>query len=378
MEEKSSIIFFLCGKTGGPFFPYKALSKILNKNNQIIYLGVKNSFEEKIAKDLNLKIHFLPETKLSILSFKKQKFSEFSKSIWELILLSVKLILAILKSLFLIIKYKPRAIFTTGSFLNIPLILSVNFFNFFTTKKVKVIVHQQDPLPGIANRFASKFANYLTCTFNYTKKKFPNFKTAKKIPNPIILEDYKLNSAQNLDKLKNLDKSLYTFFKEKSQKPTLMVFGGGTGSLDINNWVINNFDELLQNFNLLHLTGILQTPKIESLHHKNYFSRKKLDLQMQPSMALSDLILCRAGIGSATELVILNKKAFLVPLPHSHQELNAEILSDKFIILTQDKMTSWLDTIKQESNKPIKFKTNLEEMDSQLQDYYQDIKNLLV
>ena len=99
---------------------------------------------------------------------------------------------------------------------------------------------------------------------------------------------------------------------------------------------------------------------------------------MQPSMALSDLILCRAGIGSATELVILNKKAFLVPLPHSHQELNAEILSDKFIILTQDKMTSWLDTIKQESNKPIKFKTNLEEMDSQLQDYYQDIKNLLV
>lgn len=370
-------IFFLCGKTGGPFFPYKALSKVFGDDYEIIYLGVKNSFEEKIAKNLSLKIYFLPETKLGILSFKRQRFSELIKNLWDLLLLFIKLQISIYKSFKLILKKKPKAVFSTGSFLNIPVIISLKIYNFFSPNKIKLVVHQQDPLPGIANRFASKFADYLSCTFEYTKTHFREFENADKIPNPIFISDYKIDNEKALEKLRDSDSNLHRFFIQNKEKKVLLVFGGGSGSLDINNWLFRNLDEILQSFRVIHLTGVLQTKKNHKIENLDYFCRQKLTWQMPLAMNLSNYVLCRAGIGSATELTILRKKAFLVPLPHSHQELNAEVLADKFEILKQENMSKWLDKIKTESKKPIKFQIDLEEVGKDLDDYYQNIKDLL-
>jgi UDP-N-acetylglucosamine--N-acetylmuramyl-(pentapeptide) pyrophosphoryl-undecaprenol N-acetylglucosamine transferase len=375
----SDRLFFLCGKTGGPFFPYKALAKEFGADYEIVYIGVKNSFEQKISEELNLKIEFLPEAKLGLLSFKKQKISELFKNITELLTLFFKLVFATFKAFFLILKYKPKAIFSTGSFLNIPVTVALKIYNLFSYQKIKLVVHQQDPCPGIANKFASRFADYLTYTFDYTKEHFKTFKKAKKIPNPIYLPDYQLDKNSALQALKQKDSKIFNFFEKNKTKPTLFIFGGGSGSRDINTWVFKNLDLILQDFNLFHLTGALQTEDydIPDIKSENYFCCDKLTWQMPLVMILSDIVVCRAGIGSATELEVLAKKAFLVPLPHSHQELNAKVLSDKFGILSQDEHSQWLAKIKESLTQENGFKSDPEQIQKGLENHYSQLKKFI-
>ena len=65
-------------------------------------------------------------------------------------------------------------------------------------------------------------------------------------------------------------------------------------------------------------------------------------------LASVDLVICRAGLGSISEMSLLNKPTFLVPLPNSHQQQNAELISKtnfNFKSLSQKDKNSWLDTI---------------------------------
>jgi UDP-N-acetylglucosamine:LPS N-acetylglucosamine transferase len=96
-------------------------------------------------------------------------------------------------------------------------------------------------------------------------------------------------------------------------------------------------------------------------------------------LSLSDLVICRAGLASITELEYLSKPAFLVPLPDSHQELNAELVKIKFGILQQKNISGWLSQIKTEYAK-IATKQNFSsqlQIQQKLQNYYQKIMNML-
>jgi UDP-N-acetylglucosamine:LPS N-acetylglucosamine transferase len=92
-----------------------------------------------------------------------------------------------------------------------------------------------------------------------------------------------------------------------------------------------------------------------------------------------NLVLCRAGMGSITELEYLGKNAFLVPLPNSHQEINAKQVKDKFIILEQKNMNTWLPTILK--SFPKKFKkakvNNQQEIKNKLEEYFNKVQELL-
>ena len=97
MAINNSKIFLLAGRTGGPFLPLPWYSQ--NLDLKPIYIGVKNSFEEKYCQDNSLSIEFLPEVKLSIVSFKKQKPSELLKNLLELAGVAFKLLFSVLKSI---------------------------------------------------------------------------------------------------------------------------------------------------------------------------------------------------------------------------------------------------------------------------------------
>ena len=210
-------------------------------------------------------------------------------------------------------------------------------------KKSKVVVHQQDPMPGLANRFAIKFADIKSCLFEYTKQKYKNFQNSILIPNPIDQKKYLKSESEHKSILVDTYPDLEKFLDSK-EPPILLVFGGGSGSLDINNWLLNNLFGLLSKFKIIHIKGALQE-ELQYPKHENLYQFQSVNKAMPSLLAVSDFILCRAGLGSISELRILNKKAFLVPLPHSHQELNAELIKDEFIILKQSEMDNWLNII---------------------------------
>lgn len=397
-------IFYICGRTGGPFFPFPAVVKNL-PNYHPIYLGVHNSFEEKLSKQEGLDLLFLPEVKLGILTFSKQKPSELLKNILSLVAGVFLLIYSIFKSLLYLFQYRPVAIFTTGSFLAVPVVVArqvyhlvlivynlffriLGWVSFFVPPlrrsfqkleipRVSLILHQQDPIPGLSNKFSIYFATLATCVFDHTVNCYPRFRSVKTIPNPIDGDRYNYSKEEALNKLHEINKPLAGFLKD-SELPILTIFGGGSGSLDINKWLLSNFEELVSKYKIVHLSGLLQLD-LEYPKHDNYFQTKILFQEMPLTILISDLVLCRAGLGSITELRYLNKKALLVPLPHSHQETNAHLVRKEFKILYQNEIPTWIkkiDRLANSSSLPdVKFQKA--EADTLLDEYYKLLRQTL-
>jgi UDP-N-acetylglucosamine--N-acetylmuramyl-(pentapeptide) pyrophosphoryl-undecaprenol N-acetylglucosamine transferase len=114
-------------------------------------------------------------------------------------------------------------------------------------------------------------------------------------------------------------------FSLDAEYPTLLVLGGGSGALSLNGLVAAALPELTRYMNVLHLTGKGKIPAVA----KGQLRYKAVEFLDDMSMAYSaaDLVLCRAGLSTITELSALKKAVLLVPLPGSHQEANALYLS---------------------------------------------------
>ncbi len=127
--------------------------------------------------------------------------------------------------------------------------------------------------------------------------------------------------------------------------PTLYLFGGGSGAMALNQLVWEALPQLLKVVQVIHATGrnrgegILNPIDIESykLYHPYEFVDKP-----ELAYAAADIVLGRAGIGTISELSVLQKISLIIPMPHTHQETNAKLLynAQAALILDQEEITS--------------------------------------
>jgi UDP-N-acetylglucosamine--N-acetylmuramyl-(pentapeptide) pyrophosphoryl-undecaprenol N-acetylglucosamine transferase len=327
MKQKN--IFLMGGRTGGPLLPVVAISKELTEFTPII-IGVKGGFEEKYAKSENITFGTLPEAKLTLASFSNLQPFEIIKELVFVVIMITKLVWSLIKSFFQLIKYRPSAILTSGSFLGVPMVLACQLTNLVRITQTKVIVHQQDAKPSLSNKIIARFADKITSYFPETAKLLGNNCTTT--TNPINFFKF---SDEEISKLM-VETELDNFINSKSDLPLLLIFGGGSGAFAINKWIFENIEEVTSRFRLIHLTGALQDNSVFNLPARpNYFARNYLTSQMPYVIKKADLVICRAGMASITELLYNHKKAFLIPIPHSHQEENAMFVKDYFPTLKQ-------------------------------------------
>jgi len=368
--QDSKNIFLIAGRTGGPFFPLPTISKNLIGINPII-IGIRGGFEDHVANQNNLEIHYLPDTRLTLWTFKTEKIREKIKNYLDLVKNLFLLFWSFLKSFYLLLKFKPKLIYSTGSFLAVPIIFSCGLTNFLRLTKTKIAVHQQDPEPGLANRLTAPRADFLSCVFQYTIDNFKIFKDAWLTPNPINTGLYENDETFENQELSN--------FVKPQSKSILLIFGGGSGSQDINLWALKYLDQLLINFRVVHLTGILQKDSLPEVKNQGYIRFQALLSDMSKILKQSDLVLCRAGIASITELLFLQKPTYLVPLPSTHQEKNAQLVSQYFYVLQQKDRPDWISKINSSFPKyfqKIKF-PDKNTTKSDLQKYYTKIQSLI-
>jgi hypothetical protein len=90
---------------------------------------------------------------------------------------------------------------------------------------------------------------------------------------------------------------------------------------------------------------MFQSETFAHLKQKDYFACDYLIAEMPLVLSLSDLVLARAGLATITELSYLQKPGYLAPLPHSHQEVNAQLVEAEFVILDGKNRDSWIPEI---------------------------------
>lgn len=286
-------IIFSGGGTIGSVSPLLAIAEATRQQQgdaEFLWLATKNGPEKKLIFEYKIPVK-------EITAGKFRRYFDLRNFFMPLFIF-----FGFIQSFFIILKFKPSVILSAGGYVAVPVVWAGWFL------KVPCIIHQQDVLPGLANKLMSPFAKVISVTFEQSLKDFPAKKTIL-TGNPV-----------RPDILTGDRHQAYDFFKLDSSKSTVLIIGGGTGAEKLNNLVIKSLGNLLSFCQVIHITG----GKSENIaEHSNYRHYDFLTKEMKLAYVAADIIVSRAGMSALSELQALRKPSIIIPMPNSHQEANA-------------------------------------------------------
>lgn len=231
-----------------------------------------------------------------------------------------KLGTATLRTLGTMRRFKPDVVVGTGGYVSLPAAAAARLSG------VPLVLHEQNSVPGMANRVARRFALSVGVSFPGTERFFGE--GAVLVGNPVR------ESLNHFDRAALRPAGLAEFGLEEG-RPTLLVFGGSQGAQSINEAVIGAY-ELWRDTDLqvLHLAGPRNADAVQAAIEGHRAPGDRLVYRvvgytdsMELAYACSDLALCRSGASTVAELAAVGLPAILVPLPISlddDQRKNAE------------------------------------------------------
>jgi len=315
-------IAIACGGSGGHFFPGFAVGRALKarfKDIQVLFITSSNSraaFEDLVRNEGFL-FKCIPAGPMPC-GFSIKYASFF-----------IKFLLSIFSSLKILRDFRPDVVVGFGSYASGPVVLAAWLM------KIKSLVHEQNFIPGRANRLCSRFATKIAVSFEQTIGQLPSSVAEKCIftGNPVRPE------VLNADRNKAL-----SALGLKDDKFTVLVMGGSAGAHSINKVMMESLPHICDKDNLqfIHLTGEADFDSVTSEYKRANVANKVLPYlkQMGQAYAVSDLVVARSGATTIAELTCMGLPAVLVPYPHAggHQRKNAQFLSDrKAVYLLEDK-----------------------------------------
>jgi UDP-N-acetylglucosamine--N-acetylmuramyl-(pentapeptide) pyrophosphoryl-undecaprenol N-acetylglucosamine transferase len=223
------------------------------------------------------------------------------------------------ESLCLVAVFKPDIVVGFGSRDSVAVLLSAWLF------RIKTLIHEQNVIPGRANRLLAPFADKVAISFAETKD-YLKLREARVIftGNPIRRQLKRIDRQEAAD-----------FFGLDKNKFTILVMGGSQGSRHINAAFLRAVKELPQasSLQVIHLTGIKDFAAIEGGYKDLNIGAKVFEFlnPMQYAYSLADLAISRSGATSIAELIYFQLPALLVPYPfaYKHQLHNALVLENK-------------------------------------------------
>ena len=166
---------------------------------------------------------------------------------------------------------------------------------------IPAIIHESDMTPGLANKICIPSASKVCCNFRETFDLLPEGK-AVLTGTPIRRELFEGSKE-----------AAATFCGLDAGKPTILIIGGSSGSVVINNAVRESLDDILPDFQVIHLCG--KGHLDEALTNKpGYVQFEYISKELRDLFALCDLVISRAGANAICELLALKKPNILIPL----------------------------------------------------------------
>ena len=272
------------GGTAGHVTPNLALIPKLKENGfEIKYIGSFDGIEKEIITQNNIPFFGISCGKLRRY-FDVKNFTD-----------PFKIIKGIAQAIKILSKEKPDIIFSKGGFVAVPVVIAASI------KKIPVVAHESDMTPGLANKLSAPFCNKLCVTFRESLN-FINGNKGVLTGSPIREEIFHGDKAKG--------KKICGF---NDNKEVLFIMGGSLGSKIINEEIRKNLDELLKEFNIIHICGKGNIDK--NLINKNGYKQfEYVNEELPDFMKTADYIISRAGANSIFEFLALKKPTLLIPL----------------------------------------------------------------
>ena len=306
------------GGTAGHVTPNLALLPALKEAGfDVTYIGSLDGIEKNLAEDAGLDYYGIAVGKLRRY-FDPKNFSD-----------PFRVIKGFFQARKILKSVRPEVVFSKGGFVAVPVVRAA------ASLKIPCIIHESDITPGLANKLCIPVADIVCCNFPETFDLIPP-KKAHLTGSPIRAELFKGD--------REAGKKFVGFTDDK---PVIMVIGGSQGSAAINGAIRDSLNDLLKDFNIVHLTGKDKTDNM-LLTVEGYKQFEYITDELPDIFALADIVVSRSGANAIGELLALHKPNLLIPLPSASsrgdQIMNARSYEDQgfSMVLNEEDMTSKL------------------------------------
>src|SRR6266496_3768666 len=296
------------GGTGGHIYPALAIATRLREEYQaeIMFLGSDDGLETEIV----------PAAGFRLATVKAGKLRRYVS--WQTITGVMRVPMGMIQAINIVGKFRPQVVFTSGGYVAVPAGLAARL------NRVPLLMHQQDVPPNLSNKLVAPLATRISVAFAASLAYFPAHKTLQ-LGNPI--------RQAMLDIRQTLPQEARQTLGFEEREPLLLITGGSQGARHLNQIVCEALPDLLAHCQVLQISGKELYSEAHELSRKRYRLVAYLNEEMPLALQAADLVLCRSGASTLSELAVLGKPSILVPLPpaigSSPQEANAEMFERK-------------------------------------------------
>jgi len=301
-------IMVVAAGTGGHIYPGLAISEyFLEQSIHVSWAGTPKGMENGLVDKYKI-----PFYSISISGIR-------GKGLLPWIKLPFMLLKSILQSIKALRAEKPNFVIIMGGYIGIPMAIASKILG------IHLIIHEQNAIPGLANKVISIFANKIFSGFKNSLKK------AKVIGNPIRKTISNISNPQQR-------------FKNKTGPLNILIVGGSLGASTFNNLlppILNKFNS--KQISVIHQSGekhyeeLVNTYKSLAIGEVNkspswLLSTEKFIYNIEEKYQWADIVIARSGALTVSELIEAGIASILIPFPYAvdnHQYHNAKILDDK-------------------------------------------------
>ena len=290
-------VVFITGGTGGHIYPaINKKKKMREQNIDILFIGTEHRMEKELVPKENFRF-----IGLDILPLKS------IKSV-------IKMIISVFKAISILNKEKPDKVIGFGNYITIPVLIAA------IVLRIPYYLQEQNCTMGMANKYFYKKAKKIFIAFEDTLESVKEKYRSKFIVtgNPLREEFYTKNSKEERYKL-----------GISEDKKMILIIGGSLGAKSINDAIVKNWNNILNESNL----KVFWATGRENYDEIVYKIRKKGDNIIEPYfnnvadlMSATDLVVCRAGASTISELIQMEKPSIIIPYDFVGQKENADVL----------------------------------------------------
>lgn len=301
-------IIIAAGGTGGHINPGISVAEAVTKRwpaSEILFICSKRELEERIYSRKGL-------------CFRQISARGMQGSVFAKLLFPLMLLVSIFESFKIIRQFKPQIVLGMGGYVSTPPIIAARLLG------IPTALHEQNSIPGKANRLASRFATVVMTGFPSAASYFQGrevFFTGNPIRTGLL-------QAKRPD--------AFSVFGFREGVFTILVVGGSQGAAGINRLAAGALGILRDkgfNFQVIHMAGKARDEVAAGYAAKKITARCETyfdDIGL--AYVVADLVISRAGAIALAEITAFAKPAILVPYPHSadgHQRANAQSLAQR-------------------------------------------------
>jgi UDP-N-acetylglucosamine--N-acetylmuramyl-(pentapeptide) pyrophosphoryl-undecaprenol N-acetylglucosamine transferase len=305
-------ILVMAGGTGGHIFPALAVAEQLrDKGWRIVWLGSRVGMESKLVPQYGFEIEWV-------------RFSGLrGKGLLRMVLLPLNLLIAFWQSARAIFRVRPDVVLGMGGYISFPGGMMA------AALARPLVLHEQNSVAGLANKVLARVADRILVAF-------PNaLKNAEWTGNPVRRDIAELPAPEQR-------------FRSRTGNLKILVVGGSLGAQVLNEMVPRALALIpqIQRPEVTHQAGEKHLAMLESAYRDAGVSATTLAFirDMSHAYATADVVICRAGALTVSELAAAGIASVLVPFPSAvddHQTFNARYLADRSaaVLLPQAELT---------------------------------------